>query len=88
VLGLFESYGIDPPLDLEDPESLRVPATYRDACRVAAANERATIALYDRLLEGAPQADIRDVFTRLREVARVRHLPAFERCAARSGRGR
>ena len=87
LLLLFEAYGIEPPYGAPI-EHTAVPGTVRDACRLAAANERATIVLYGRLLDEVTQPDVRALFARLREVARVRHLPAFERCAARRDRRR
>lgn len=59
------------------------PATLRDACAVGVASERANIALYDELLRTNLPPDVRCVFEHLQAASRERHLPAFERCAAR-----
>lgn len=67
------------------PATFPVPnvATPREACAFGAASERQNIALYDRLLAAsALPPDVRCVFERLRDASRLRHLPAFESCAA------
>jgi rubrerythrin len=64
---------------------LAVPDTLRDACATAIAAEEANIALYDRLLPGIEDPQVRAVLERLQEASRQRHLPAFRRCLARHG---
>lgn len=58
-------------------------ASRAEACALGAKSERDNIALYDGLLARDLPADVRCVFERLRAASRDRHLPAFERCAAR-----
>lgn len=58
-------------------------ASAAEACKVGAASERANITLYGELLARPLPADVRCVFERLRSASADRHLPAFERCAAR-----
>ena len=88
LLLLFERYGIDVPEDAWAAKSIEVPASRAEACTRAIETEIANIALYDTFLEFVEPADVRDVFTRLRDASRDRHLPAFERCAAGGGGGR
>ena len=59
------------------------PASLRDACAEAIAAEVENIALYDRLLPGVADTQLRDVLERLQEASRDRHLPAFRRCLDR-----
>lgn len=62
------------------------PLTLKEACASAVAGERANVALYDRLLAaGSLPDDVRTVFEHNRRASLEHHLPAFERCAARSG---
>ena len=71
-------------LPLPGSEAIQPPSvTSRvEACKLGAASERANIALYDELLTGTLPADVRCVFEHLRDASRLRHQPAFERCAA------
>jgi rubrerythrin len=61
------------------------PTSLRDACAEAIAAEEENIALYDRLLPGLADPQVRAVLARLQEASRERHLPAFRRCLARHG---
>lgn len=55
--------------------------SFEDACRAGAQAERENVALYDRLIAEARDADVRATFERLRWVSLERHLPALERAA-------
>lgn len=57
------------------------PTNLRDECALGVQGEKRNIALYDELMTGDLPADVRCVFTHLREASRDRHLPALERCA-------
>jgi rubrerythrin len=61
------------------------PASLGDACAEAIVAEEENIALYDRLLPGIADPQVRAVLARLQEASRERHLPAFRRCLARHG---
>jgi hypothetical protein len=54
-------------------------ASFEDACLAGAHAERENVALYDRLLLGTTDPDVRTTFERLRWVSLERHLPALER---------
>lgn len=78
--GLLTRRGLPVPAT----EAITPPAitTRVDACKLGAASERANVALYDELLAGPLPPDVRCVFEHLRDASRLRHQPAFERCAA------
>jgi len=78
LLPLFERYGVAVPEDAWAGKSFDVPATRAEACTRAIEAEIANIALYDEFLEFVEQSDVREIFTRLRDASRDRHLPAFD----------
>jgi hypothetical protein len=82
----FKALGLAIP---EADNTLRpVPASLNEACRAAVQAEQGNVALYTRLLPmvgGHPQ--IENTFRNLQAASRDRHLPAFERCASRRGKG-
>lgn len=86
LLPLFEKYGVKVPENEFTKDKAQVPATLAEACQKGVEGEKANIALYDGFLEFVKEADIREVFTILRDASKNNHLPAFERCA--EGRGR
>mgnify|MGYP001817906771 CR=1 FL=1 len=81
LIALFESYGIEVPK--RHAKAIEVPTTIAGACRQAIEAETRNIAMYDKLLAGIEQEDIRQTFLRLQTASRDRHLPAFERCLGR-----
>lgn len=58
-----------------------IPATVAECARLAAQLERDNIALYDRSILIASDADVKAIFERLRAASLNNHLPAFERVA-------
>jgi hypothetical protein len=78
--GLLSTHGL--PLPGSDAVTPPAITSRTEACRFGVASERANIALYDELLAGTLPADVRCVFEHLRDASRLRHQPAFERCAA------
>jgi hypothetical protein len=59
-------------------------ATVAEACQAAADAEIANFGLYDEMLTTFKDyPDMVQVVTALRDASEFRHLPAFERCAAR-----
>jgi hypothetical protein len=87
LLDLLELHGIEAPDDPWNGETFDVPATVTAACLEGIESETANVALYDELLEKVADADVRDLFLHLREMSLEHHLPAFQRCASRPGRG-
>ncbi len=85
LIELFERYGLTA---FQNSWPGRVPryATVTEACAAAVAGEAENGRLYERLLTGATHLDIRNTLRHLMEASQQRHLPAFERCAERSGR--
>jgi len=65
--------------------TLAAPASLLAACEQGVAAEVENIALYDRLLPAILDPQVRDTLVALQAASRDRHLPAFERCAARGG---
>lgn len=59
------------------------PKSLRDECALAVQTEEKNVALYDELMSGDLPADVRCVFSHLRDASKNRHLPALERCAGR-----
>lgn len=82
VLDLFARYGVPVPEDRWGREKVEAPATIAEACRAGVVAEKANVAMYDGFLTFVKEADIRAVFSRLREVSEQNHLRAFERCAS------
>ncbi|WP_271440000.1 ferritin-like domain-containing protein [Pontixanthobacter luteolus] len=78
-LGLEYSPGNDLIGQIEAPETLL------SACETGVTAEEENIALYDRLLPGIVDPQVRETLTKLQWASRERHLPAFERCVARGG---
>lgn len=87
LLALFAAHGLAVPEDRWGTATIPVPATFAETCHQAAQAERDNVALYDRLLPTVAAPDVRAVFTALRDASRDHHLPAFERCGGRRGRG-
>lgn len=80
---IFERY--DLPLPTQPVlEELPAFASLADACAVAAEAEIANMDLYDTMLTTlADYPDMLQVATALRAASADKHLPAFERCAAK-----
>ena len=86
LLLLFARYGIEVPKDSWDSR-VETPRSITDACRVGVEAEIENVKMYDRLLKFAEAyPDIKETFLELQSASRERHLPAFERCAGKSGR--
>ena len=57
------------------------PASLLQACRDGVRGEIGNYQMYDRLLTQVQAADVRAVFTNLRNASAYNHLPAFAACA-------
>lgn len=79
---LFVAHGSAAPPAPSNGSSVSA-TTLREACAIAVQNEKHNIALYDELLQVDLPPDARCVFEHLQAASRERHLPTFERCAAR-----
>jgi len=82
LLRVFERYAIPAPPNQWTGNTPRY-TTVAEACIASVQGEIDNVALYDQLLGSTGRADILDVFHALRAASRDRHLPAFQRCAAR-----
>ncbi|WP_205927823.1 ferritin-like domain-containing protein [Rhizobium terricola] len=90
---LLQTYGqeqtVDNPYLGSAEVAAAVPATLAEACRMGVDAEIANRELYDTKLIPAAQdyAEIKSVFSALRDASENRHLPAFERCGSGQGQG-
>ena len=84
---LFARYGEPLPMN---PWLGKTPrfASLQQACAAGVAAEIENAALYERLIASTRRADLLAVFRNLQYASQERHLPAFQRCADRRGRGR
>jgi len=84
LIALFERYGLAVP---PNPWAGKVPryASVREACEAGIRGEIENSALYERLKAATSRPDILTVFKMLEAASREHHLPAFRRCAERSG---
>lgn len=83
---IFLRYGLDIPLD---PWPGHVPryGTIAEACAAGVQAEIDNATLYDRLLAGTDREDLLDTYRNLQRASQENHLPAFRRCAERTGPG-
>lgn len=82
---LYVRYGLPVPANTWAGRVDRY-ANLQAACEAGVEAEKANAEMYERLLTASSRADIVTVLRRLQEASQQRHLPAFQRCAAR-GRG-
>ena len=78
LLELFKRYNVKPPAR-DEVVVPQVPASQQQAIQAAIDAEQASINMYDELLKFVTQEDIKQVFSRLRDVSSSRHLPAWKR---------
>lgn len=86
VESLMIRHGVPIPAELQT-NLPAVPSTLLECNRLAAQFERDNIAMYDRLLIGLSEPDIRTAFGNLRDASQRNHLPAFERWMVRDDAG-
>lgn len=80
---IFVAHGTAVPTAPNSASNVQA-ANLREACAIGIQSERQNIALYDdELLKADLPPDVRCVFEHLQAASRERHLPTFERCAAR-----
>lgn len=82
VANLFTRRGMAVPQASTDADTIPAFATVQAACTYAVEAERAVIALYNGYLAQTLPADVRQVFTNMRDVSLSNHLPAFRACCA------
>ncbi len=82
LIVLFDRYGLAVPK--RQQSTATAPDSIFEACRRAVDAEVRNVAMFDALIEGVEEEDIRETFLRLQEASRDRHLPAFRRCMGRS----
>ncbi len=86
LLAQFSSLRGTPPDDTWAAR-VRAPDSLEQACANAAQAEIENDALYARLLNQVVDPQARLVMLRLQYASRNHHLPAFQRCLQREGRG-
>lgn len=79
LLKQYERLSLTPPDDAWADHEFIVPATFQEACDIAVVAEIKNKALYDGLISGAHDDELRTVFTNLGNASQERHLPAFRR---------
>jgi rubrerythrin len=85
LLPLYERYDLEVPEDRWKPESIELPGSVAESCKLAVEAEKSNVAMYDVLLASVDQEDVRGTLVMLRARSLERHLPAFERCASGGG---
>ncbi|WP_319497169.1 DUF2202 domain-containing protein [uncultured Cohaesibacter sp.] len=88
LIDSMTQYGVDIPANTELKSAgirAAVPVTLAEACAMGVTAEIDNAGLYtDRLLPAVKgYADITAAFTALSDASQQKHLPAFQRCAAR-----
>jgi len=82
LLALCATYGVPAPAN-RWPEIVPRFGSVHEACMAGVQGEIDNVAIYDRALKTTKRADILTVYHALRSASLDRHLPAFQRCAAR-----
>lgn len=82
---LCARYGVPEPVN-DWPGKVRLPATLAECCAEGVADEIENVAMYDNFLSYPMPPDAVAVFQTLKTASGRRHLPAFQRCVARTGR--
>lgn len=70
--------------DADFIKRMKVPATLKEACQMAAKVEKDQGPFYEAFMKMELPNDVRSTFTKLRDDSLNKHLRAFERCAGRA----
>ncbi len=85
LLSLFRKYEIPIPVD-NWADIVKAPASVLEACQTGVSGEIENREMYQKLLAITPEyPDVQRVFLNLQRASQENHLPAFQRCAERSG---
>ncbi len=88
LIPLFHRYGVSVPED-DWKQRIAKPASIMDACKTGVAAEIENAKMYERLLEVTQEyPDIQRVMMNLQRASAENHLPAFQRCLARTSEQR
>lgn len=85
LLRLFERYRLPIPANPWITANLPHFTSLKEAYEAGVQAEIENVALYERILNSTSRADLLQVFRRLQAASQERHLPAFQRAAARYG---
>ncbi len=84
LIPLFHKYGVPIPPD-NWLRRITKPKSIEEACKAGVVAELENVEMYDRLLKAtAGYPDIQRVMINLQRASAEHHLPAFQRCAART----
>ncbi len=87
LIPLFHRYGVPVPPDTWE-QRIAHPGSIMEACKAGVEAEIENVAMYDRLLKvTAGYPDIQRVLMNLQRASSANHLPALQRCVARTSRG-
>lgn len=86
IRGLLERHGLSVPGNPWLGRTERYTSV-QQACEAGVAAEIANGEMYERLLGVTTRHDVASVLRNLKDASQQRHLPAFRRCAERSGDG-
>lgn len=79
LIQLMQKYNIEVPFN-NWATKVEIPNTLIECCEMGVAAEINNIAMYNKLLSYATDADVRDVIFRLQAASYNNHLPAFRNC--------
>ena len=77
LLGLFDSFDLDPPEELPEPKWAR-PSSLEQACREGIAEERSIATMYDRFLLVVDERKLWEAFESLRWSSEAQILTGFQ----------
>lgn len=80
LASLFPQYGMAVPAD-RWTGNVQPPSSLLEACELGVAAEIANYQMYDDLLQGIEDPQVRFVFNNVRDASVSHHLPAFQSCA-------
>jgi len=82
LANLHAKYGLTIPSDSWSGNVIQEFSSKQQACEIGAQAEFDNAAVYDQMIPQVSHSDIISTFTKLRDVSRYRHLPAFQEWAA------
>jgi len=82
LVNLHTKYGLQIPADSWSGNVTLEFASKQQACEIGAQAEFDNAAVYDQMIPQITHTDIISTFSKLRDMSRYRHLPAFQEWAA------
>jgi len=81
VAKLLAKYGLPVPADPWSGNVAQEFTSKQQACKIGAEAEFDNAAIYDQMIQHISHTDIISTFSKLRDVSRYKHLPAFQEWA-------